>query len=141
MTYLQIISTIAKAAKVPAVLLYAMCNHESNGFKYDYTLYDHGTPSFSVCQIKSGTARMMGWKGKNEMELRNPSIGIKYAALYLAHQQAQYGNDWVKVVASYNSGTYTEGKKKGCPRNLKYVRLVQQKLPENLKYKLECGKD
>jgi soluble lytic murein transglycosylase-like protein len=137
MTYLQIIGVAAKAAKVSAVLLYAICAHESNDFMYDYTMYDAGSPSYSVCQIKESSARQLGFTGE-AMELRNPNIGIKYAALYLKYQQQRYGNDWIKLVASYNAGSYIEGKVKGCPRNLKYIRKVQQKLQKDLQRKLSC---
>lgn len=140
-TYLSIITVAAKAAKVSAALLYAICAHESNGFMYDYTLYDNGTPSYSVCQVKSGTVLMLGWTGKDEMELRNPYVGIKYAAKYLRYELDRYDNDWCKATAAYNSGSYTESKKKvGFPKNLRYVYKVQEKLPKHLQYKLNCGK-
>lgn len=142
MTYAKIIATAAKAAKVSAILLYAICNHESNGFTYDYTMYDSGSPSFSVCQIKKTTALMLGWKGKDEMKLRNPYVGIKYAALYLAYQQQRYGDDWVKLTAAYNSGSYNPSNKvKGCPRNLKYLNSVKEELPNYLRYRLECKEE
>ena len=137
MTYLQIITAAAKTAKVSAVLLYAICQHESNDFVLDYALYDNGSPSYGVCQVKENTARMLGFKGE-AMELRNPYVNAKYAALYLSYQQERYSNDWVKLTASYNAGSYVEGKKKGCPKNLKYVRLVQQKLEKDLQAKLSC---
>ena len=140
MTYLQIITAAAKAAKVSAILLYAICNHESNGFMYDYTLYDNGSPSFSVCQIKENSARQLGFTG-DAMELRNPYIGIKYAAEYLKYEQNRYGDDWIKLTSSYNAGSYTEGKVKGCPRNLKYLNLVKEKLDKSLQYKLDCKKE
>ena len=140
MTYLQIIGAAAKAAKVSAVLLYAICQHESNDFMYDFTLYDNGSPSYSVCQIKGSSARQLGFTGE-AMKLRDPRIGVKYAALYLKYEQSRYGDDWVKIVSAYNSGSYIEGKIKGCPKNLKYLKLVQQKLPEELRFKLECRKE
>lgn len=138
MTYLQIITAAAKAAKTSAILLYAICAHESRNFTLDYSMYDNGSPSYGVCEIKSGTARMMGWNGTDEMELRNPYLNIKLAAKYLRYQQDIYGDDWIKLTSSYNSGTYAEGKVKNCPRNLKYLNLVKAKLPEELQYKLEC---
>lgn len=138
MTYLSIITAAAKAAHVSATLLFAICQHESNNFMYDYTMYDNGSPSYSVCQIKESSARQLGFKG-DAMELRDPRVGIKYAALYLRYQQQRYGNDWVKLAASYNAGSYNESTKvPNCPRNLKYVRLVQQKLDQNLQRKLSC---
>ena len=141
MTYLQIIAAAAKAAKVSAILLYAICSHESRDFDLDYSVYDNGSPSYSVCQIKQETAKQMGWRGKNPMELRNPHVGIKYSALYLRYQQDRYGaDDWNKLAGAYNAGSYVESAKvKGCPRNLGYVRLVREKLPKNLKRRLSCG--
>jgi len=140
MTYLQIISAAAKAAKVSAVLLYAICQHESNNFMYDFSMYDNGSPSYSACQIKESAARQLGFKG-DAMQLRNPYIGIKYAALYLKYEESRYGDDWVKITSAYNSGTYIEGKIKNCPRNLRYINLVKEKLDESLRYKLDCKKE
>jgi len=140
MTYLSIITSIAKSVGVSASLLWAVCNHESNGFMYDYTMYDAGSPSYSICQVKESSARQLGFKGK-AMELRNPYVGIKYAALYLKYQQTRYGDDWVKLTSSYNAGSYIEGKVKGCPKNLKYIKKVQEKLDKSLRYKLECKKE
>lgn len=141
MTYLQIIASAAKTAKVSAVLLYAICAHESRDYTLDFALYDNGSPSFGVCQLKKDTALQLGWSGKDEMELRNPYLNVKLAAAYLKYEQDRYGEDWVKITSAYNSGSYSEGKVKGCPKNLKYLNLVKAKLPENLRYKLECRKE
>ena len=138
MTYLQIIAGAAKAAKVSATLLYSICAYESNGFMYDYTMYDAGSPSYSVCQIKENSARQLGFTGE-AMELRDPRVGIKYAALYLRYQQERYGNDWVKIVSAYNAGSYIESTKvPNCPRNLKYITKVKERLEKDLQYKLSC---
>lgn len=140
MTYLSIITQAAKAAKVSAVLLYAICSHESRDFTLDLAEYDNGSPSYSVCQVKLETAKMFGFSG-DPMRLRDATVGVKYAALYLKYQQDRYGDaDWVKLTASYNSGTYVESNKvRGCPRNLAYLKLVRQKLPEALRARLDCG--
>jgi soluble lytic murein transglycosylase-like protein len=136
---MSIILAAAKSAHISYLLLAAICAHESRNFTLDYALYDNGSPSYSVCQVKEDTARMLGYTG-DASQLRNGEVGIKYAALYLAYQQQRYGNDWLKLVASYNSGTYNESNKVlGCPRNLKYVRLVQEKLPKDLQSRLDCG--
>lgn len=139
MTYSTIIATAAKAAKVSVTLLYAICAHESKDFTLDFSEYDNGSPSYSVCQVKEETAKMLGFSGNPE-KLRNAIVGAKYAALYLKYQQERYGEDWIKLVSSYNAGSYAESRKvRGCPRNLKYLRLVRQKLPEHLQSKLDCG--
>lgn len=141
MTYTQIIYAAAKVAKVSGALLYAICQYESRDFTVDFTEYDNGSPSYSVCQIKEDTARMMGFKGKAE-KLRDARVGVKYAALYLARQQDQYGDDWCKLVAAYNAGTYYESKRSpGYPRNLVYVRRVQKNLDEKLKNRLSCKEE
>ena len=140
MTYIQLITAAAKTAKVSAVLLYAICAHESRDFTLDYAQYDNGSPSYGVCQIKENTARLLGYQG-DAMQLRNAEIGIKYAALYLAYQVKRYGDkDWVKLIASYNAGSFIESvKRPGCPKNLRYVNLVKQKLKKDLQNKLICG--
>ena len=141
---MDIITTILSAAKVAGVsgtLLLAICSHESAGFTQNYAPMDKGTPSFGSCQIKFSTASALGFKGNPE-ELNKPEVNAKYAAFYLKHQQGRYGNDWVKLVSSYNAGSYRESSVvMNCPRNLKYVRLVQERLPDNMKNRLDCGNE
>lgn len=141
-SYLSIITAAAKVAKVSAVLLYSICAHESRDFTLDFALYDNGSPSYSVCQVKEDTARMLGFKG-DAMELRNASVGIKYAALYLKYQQDRYGSsDWCMLASAYNAGSFIESTKKPTfPKNLKYVNLVKEKLDKSIQHKLNCGKD
>lgn len=107
-----------------------------------YSAYDKGSPSYGVCQIKEASARQLGFKGRTS-ELMNSKINIKYAALYLKYEQDRYGkNDWVVLVSAYNAGTFKPSNKvKGCPKNFKYVRLVQKKLPEDFQDRLECGRE
>lgn len=136
----SIILNAAKMAHVSGVLLLAICNHESNGFRVNYTAYDQGSPSFGACQLKEASARQVGFKGKAEA-LKNPKTNAKYAALYLKYEQSRYGeSDWCVLTSAYNAGSYNESSKMpGYPRNLKYVRLVQRKLPEDFKDRLSCG--
>lgn len=139
MDIVSIILNAAKTAKVSGILLLAICNHESNGFKTNYVEYDRGSPSQGFCQVKLGTARQLGFSGKSE-ELLDPKINSKYAALYLRYQMNRYGeDDWCPLAASYNSGSYIESKNPGYPKNLNYVRLVQRKLSESFKDRLSCG--
>ena len=80
----------------------------------------------------------MGFRG-NPIELMDPKVNSKYAALYLKYQVSRYGEDnWCVLTAAYNSGTYRESKKRPGPKNLGYVRLVQKKLPEEFKDRLSC---
>jgi soluble lytic murein transglycosylase-like protein len=141
MTYSAIILAAAKAAKVSGTLLLAICTYESN--LTNIVVYRDGkSPSYGVCQVKYETAQMIGFKGKSQ-DLVNPGVNAKWAARYLAYQTTRYGeNDWCKLVAAYNAGTYNESKKfPGKPRNLKYVRRVQKRLPEEDKPRLSCDKD
>jgi len=136
-----IILNAAKVAKVSGTLLLAICSHESNNFTMNYVPHDHGSPSYGQCQVKKNTAELLGFKGKPE-DLMNPETNIKYAALYLAYQQNRYGeDDWVMLTSAYNAGSYLPSAKVvGCPRNLKYVRLVKKKLPLEYQNRLDCGK-
>lgn len=143
MNYAEIILAAAKAAKIAGALLLAVCTHET-GLTNVVVLKDGGSPSYGVCQLKLDTARMFGYKGDGK-GLMNVKTNAKLAAKYIAYQMYNrpdpYGDDWVKITAAYNAGSYMESKRKrGCPRNLKYVKLVQKKLEESLQPKLSCGK-
>jgi soluble lytic murein transglycosylase-like protein len=141
MDAVSIILSTAKTVGVSGSLLLAICSHESQRFKMNYNPADKGSPSYGYCQIKKETAFMLGFKGKAN-ELNNPRTNAYWAARYLKYQQKNYGNDWVKLVSSYNAGSFNPSNKVvGCPRNLKYLKLVQKELPEHLKGKLDCGED
>jgi hypothetical protein len=139
-TILAILTKAAMSAKVSAVLLVAICSHESQDFTLTYNHKDGGSPSYGICQVKEATARWLGFKGKTK-ELMNPKVNATYAAKYLAKHADNYGEeDWCKVTAAYNAGRYNESPVyPGYPRNIKYIRLVQKKLPETQKSRLACG--
>ena len=138
MDIVTIILSAAKAAGVSGSLLLAVCSHESGDFKHNYNAFDVNSPSWGSCQLKYSTALQLGFKGLPH-QLMNPRVNAKYAALYLKYQQSRYGNDWIKLVAAYNSGSYNPSRVEGCPRNLKYLKLVQKKLPLDLRGRLDCG--
>lgn len=139
MNIVAIILNAAKTAKVSGTLLLAICAHESNNFTLNYSPYDHGSPSYGVCQLKLESAKMVGFQG-SPYELMDPKKNSLYAAKYLKYQESRYGNDLCKITAAYNSGSFAESKKNpGKPKNLRYVRLVQKRLPENLKSMLSCS--
>ena len=123
MDIVSIILNAAKAAQVSGVLLLGICAHESNDFTMNYSPYDHGSPSYGFCQLKYRTAIILGFKG-SPSELMGPKVNAKYAALYLKYQEKRYGDDWTKIL--------------GCPRNLRYIKLVQKKLPSEFRGRLEC---
>ncbi len=138
---MDVISTILGVAKVVGVsgeLLVAICSHESANFHFSYVEHDHGSPSFSACQVKEASARQMGFDGE-AYELNDLRVGAYWAAKYLKYQEERYGDDWCVLASAYNAGSFLPSKKHpGMPKNLKYVKLVQNKLPEDLKPKLDC---
>lgn len=139
MTYSAIILAAAKAAKVSGALLLAICTQES-GLTNAYVLHDGGSPSIGVCQMKYETAKMVGFKGRPK-DLMDVAINARFAAKYLAYQQVRYGDDWHKLAAAYNAGSYNPSKiKPGCPRNLKYVVAVKSKLDDEYHTRMACGK-
>lgn len=140
MDAVSIILSVAKAVGVSGPLLVAICSHESMGFTKNYNPRDNGSPSIGYCQLKYATAKLVGFKGKPK-DLMDVRTNAYWAAKYLSKKEELYGDNWVKLVAAYNSGTYnpSEGVV-GCPRNLGYIKLVKKKLPESLKKRLDCGK-
>ena len=140
MDILSIIVSAAKSVGVSGILLTAICSHESNDFTMNFAPHDHGSPSYGICQVKEDSARQVGFQGNVE-ELMNPKVNSLYAARYLKYEQDRYGEeDWCVLTSSYNSGSYMESTKSpGYPKNLKYVRLVQRKLPDDFKDRLSCG--
>lgn len=137
MTLETIVLAAAKSVGVPGFLLLAICTHES-GLTNTTVPYDHGSPSYGVCMVKKGTAEFMQFKGSTK-QLMNPHVNALYAAKYLKFQLDRYDGDLCKSTAAYNSGTYNESSKfPGLPRNMKYIRFVQNKMDEKLRHKLEC---
>jgi soluble lytic murein transglycosylase-like protein len=138
MTYSMIILAAAKKAKVSGALLLAICTQESN-LTNAMVLHDGGSPSYGICQLKYDTAKMLGFKGKEE-DLMNVTINATYAAKYVAYQIERYGADnWCKIAAAYNAGSYLESTKSpGYPKNLKYVNRVKRYLEDKFHHKMEC---
>ena len=127
MTYSAIILSAAKKIGLSGHLLLAICTQESN-LTNAMVLRDGNSPSYGVCQIKLGTANMMGHQGPAK-DLMNPYINAKFAAKYLHFQLKRYNFDQSKAIAAYNAGSFNESKKyPGKPRNLKYLKRVQMHL-------------
>jgi soluble lytic murein transglycosylase-like protein len=136
MIFWAIIAAAAKQAGVPVALMLAICSHESHLTNVKVP-HDHGSPSYGVCQLKYGTAQMVGFKGKPD-DLMKPEINAKYASMYLRWQLDRYDGNWCRATSAYNSGTYSESKKyPGIPRNMKYIKLVRRYLYEN-QSRLQC---
>lgn len=138
MTYTETVVAAAKAFKVSSSLLLAICTHESGGLKNVLVPHDHGTPTYGICQVKAGTAEMFGYKNEGT-GLMDPATNAKYAALYLRYQLDRYDQDPCMSVAAYNAGSFNESTKvPGKPKNLRYVRLVQEQLPVGERHLLSC---
>lgn len=138
MTFSAIILAIAKAVGIPGSLFLAICTHESK-LNNVITPHDNGSPSYGLCQIKEGTARMMGFKGPVE-NLMKPLINAKYAALYLKKQLDRYNWDFCMATAAYNAGSYNPSKiVPGKPKNFKYINEVVLHLDDEHRDLLICG--
>lgn len=138
MTYTETVVAAAKAYKVSSALLLAICTHESGGLKNVLVPHDSGSPTYGICQVKEGTAKMFGYKSEGT-GLMDPATNATYAAKYLRYQLDRYDGNWCMSVAAYNAGSFNESTKApGKPKNLKYVRLVQDQLSESEKNLLSC---
>jgi soluble lytic murein transglycosylase-like protein len=97
----------AKTNGIPVGLLRAVCETESKHNLKIKRVWDGGSYSYGVCQVKLGTARLLGFRGK-EQQLIDPNTNIDYAAKYLAYQLKRYKGDYKKAIVSYNRGSYNK---------------------------------
>lgn len=109
---------------LPQGLLGGLCFVESSHNIRAMHLNDGGADSVGVCQIKLGTARLLGFKG-SARELKVPSVNVYYAGKYLRYQLDRYDGDLRKGVSAYNSGTHRVNEY-GQTKNRKYVAKVMQ---------------
>ena len=100
----QKIEKVANKEGVPAPLLSAICFTESSHRPYVTAYDDNGSNSIGLCQVKLGTVRDLGFKGKLN-DLYNGEINAKWAAKYLKYQLNRYHNDWRQAIAAYNAGS------------------------------------
>lgn len=136
MDYTAVILLAAKKIGISGYLLLAICTHET-GLQNKIVHHDGGSPSYGVCQVKKGTAEMMGYN-VSEKDLMNPEVNAEIAGAYLKYQINRYQGNICKGTASYNSGKYNPSMKAiGQPRNLKYNRSVQKLLGPDMKHKLQ----
>jgi soluble lytic murein transglycosylase-like protein len=137
MSFTTVILAAAKTAGVSGSLLLAICTHES-GLKNTLVENDKGSPSYGICQIKSGAAAMVGFKGE-PAELMQPAVNAKYAARYLAYQLDRYDGDNCRATAAYNAGSYKESKKHpGQAFNVAYIINVADKTDVDLFGAFNC---
>jgi soluble lytic murein transglycosylase-like protein len=112
------------AQKLPTGLLSALCYVESNHKINVSKVENDGSNSLGVCEIKLGTARMMGFLG-TEKRLMQPKNNIKYAAKYLNYQIHRYHGDIYKAIGAYNSGTYHQNRKHQAKNKIYIERVLK----------------
>lgn len=88
-------------------LLTAICKVESGHQATEINIMDGGSPSIGLCQIKLGTARVVGFRGQ-WTDLLNPYVNARYAAKYLA-KQTRRCNSVDLGIRAYNSGRCSRG--------------------------------
>lgn len=102
-----------------AALVSAICWVESSHRENAINIEDGNSASYGLCQIKLGTARLMGFRG-GPLELwRNPKVNREYATKYFRYQMGRYGS-LDKAIAAYNAGSV----RGGVIRNRAYVEKV-----------------
>ena len=99
---MPLLGLIAKIVGIDAALLLAVCSAESD-MRNVYTHRDGPTPSYGICQVKEGTARMMGFRGRAKT-LMDPGVNAYYAARYLKWQLGRSNGQECTAISAYNMG-------------------------------------
>ena len=122
-------ATATQTFNLPVGLMPAVCFVETHHDVRAINLYDHGSPSLGICQIKYTTARSLGYKGTPELLWHNPKVNIYWASKYLSRLLSRYGGDRYKAVSAYNLGHF-QPRQDGTAVNYKYVEKVMMALQE-----------
>lgn len=101
---MKALETASTEVGVPFRLLAAICSVESSLNPYQKPTDDNGSLSYGMCQIKEGTARLVGFNSKVNI-LSNVKVNTYYAAMYLKKQLERYNGDWIVALAAYNAGS------------------------------------
>lgn len=125
MTHLAIIFYAASQVfNLPPGLLESVCLVESNHNPKAFVSHDGGSASHGICQVKLGTANLLGFKGQPSA-LQEPELNALFAAKYLRRNLDRYSGDVYKAIAAYNAGKYLDSKTyPGKAVNDKYVQKV-----------------
>lgn len=111
----------AYAEQVPPELLSAICFVESS-HRNITVANDGGSASHGPCQVKIGTARMIGYTGSIK-GLDDTYTNAIWAARYLKRHLLAYNDSWVAASAAYNAGSLRHSVD-GDIVNRDYVRKV-----------------
>ncbi len=104
MTLAAIFLAVSSTLSLPPGLLSATCWVESRHNVAAMNWHDGGSASHGACQIKLGTARMLGYQGTAE-GLRKPYANAYWAGRLIRHQLDRYAGDHRRAIAAYNAGT------------------------------------
>ena len=100
--------TLALGIQYPN-LLSSICWVESNHKPEAINIFDNGSPSFGICQVKLATAKWLQKRHKlndiTDKDLMTPEINILYAGLYLTYQLNRY-NNIEQAISAYNAGSH-----------------------------------
>ncbi len=118
-TFLIALTTAAKAASVPPLMLIAMCFNET-GLQNVVNVNDGGSASYGICQVKFKTAKMLS-RAVKPSQLMHPQTNAHLAAMYLKYQLTRYEHPFCSVNA------YNRGHTASCTANINtaYVRKVK----------------
>lgn len=116
----QLLADKAKDQNVPFSLAYAVVSVESN---FDPRAYSSG--NYGLGQIRCGTARGLGFKGKCSA-LLNPEINLTLSMQYLRIALDVAKGDFCKAATLYNRGTNARVSNKPSG----YCKKVMSKIPK-----------
>ena len=129
---MMLFGSVSQTFNLPPGLLSSVCFVESSHNVHAMHFNDGGGNSVGICQLKLGTARLLGFKG-DENSLKIPKNNVYFAAKYLRRQLDRYrGNVWA-AVSAYNAGRLRL-EPSGQTRNRVYVLKVLQRLKTETGY-------
>ncbi len=124
---LGVFQLAALKANIPLALLLGICSTESDFRSGVVNLYDGGSPSTGVCQLKTSTARMLGYNGTPETLRLDDEVNAIYAALYIKKQLKRYDGRICDAISSYNMGKVKRFPA-GHYKNRSYVKKVLRRM-------------
>jgi len=117
----------AKKAGLTPWFLLAICSAETD-LRNVINPNDPELPSYGVCQLKLGTARMFD-KAATACSLMDPEVNAALAAQYLRKQYRRYPGNLSCAIAAYNAGRCKKDKN-GNIMNQDHVNKVMERYVE-----------
>jgi soluble lytic murein transglycosylase-like protein len=116
----QLIGRYAQVDGVPKAIVERIVARES-----DFNAKLHGRSFWGLMQLRPGTARSLGYRGRPE-GLLDPETNLAYGVLYLANAWRIAGGNAARAMRLYASGYYYEAKRMG---RLSLIRTGATKAP------------